>query len=206
MKAIKNFGVILSFFISFSPLIFWYFAMQPFYYRFSNIYSGLTSLGEITGLIGIAMYSVTLVMSARLKLIEDFFGGMNKVYIWHHVLGAVSFIFLLIHPLSLAFARITYSVKEAAIFLLPGADWSIDLGIAGLLLMMVLLILTIFRTIPYQIWLFTHKFFGLAFLIGTIHAFYVPSDISRYFPLKIYMFFIINAGMIAYLYRTIYRR
>lgn len=200
----RHTGWIVSLLISFSPLIFWYFSLLPFQYRISNSYSLLTSLGEITSLIGMAMYSVVLVMSARIQAFEDFFGGMNRVYIWHHLLGGVALILFLIHPILLAFARATYSIKAASALLLPGEDWTVNFGIAALLLMIALLILTFFRSLPYQIWQLTHKFLGVVFIIGAIHAFYVSSDISRFLPLTIYMFILVNIGVIAYFYRTVY--
>lgn len=192
--------------ISLSPLVLWYFALLPFSYRFYNLYSVYTSLGEMTGLVGITMFSLSLVLSARMEVFEDFFGGMNRVYIAHHILGGISLILLLFHPLLLSFSRMLTSMNAAALFLLPGDDWSINFGIAGLLFMISLLLLTIFIKIPYHIWRFTHKFLGAVFLIGTIHGFYVSSDISRFAPLQWYMLFIIGLGTIAYLYRTILGR
>ncbi|MGH7203033.1 MAG: ferric reductase-like transmembrane domain-containing protein, partial [Candidatus Levyibacteriota bacterium] len=135
--------------IAFSPLLFWYFAMLPLSDRFYSAYGTFISFGEMAGLVGITMFSLSLVLSSRMEVFEDFFGGMNKVYIAHHLLGGISFIFLLIHPLLLAFSRITISWNTAALFLLPGPDWSINFGLTGLLLMISLLVLTFFIKIPY---------------------------------------------------------
>jgi predicted ferric reductase len=192
--------------LSLSPLILWYFALLPFSSRFYNTYSTFTTLGEISSLIGITMFSLSLILSARMEIFEDFFGGMNRVYISHHILGGISFIFLLIHPLLLAFSRVTISWYAAALFLLPGEDWSINVGIAGLLFMISLLLITFFIKIPYQIWRFTHKFLGAVFLIGAIHGFYVSSDIQRFKPLQIYMLIIIGLGALAYCYHTLLGR
>src|SRR5205807_5262727 len=68
------------FILSLSPLIPWI-LIQPLHSRFSDISATFTSFGEITALIGITMYSLTLFMSARLELFENFFGGMNRVYV-----------------------------------------------------------------------------------------------------------------------------
>lgn len=192
--------------ISFSPLVFWYFALLPVSYRFYNLYAIFTSLGEITGLVGITMFSLSLVLSIRIEFFEDFFGGMNRVYIAHHILGGIALILLLFHPIALAFSRMTISWHQAAIFLLPGENWSINFGIAGLLLMISLLLLTFFITIPYEIWRFTHKLLGPVFIIASLHGFYVASDISRYQPLFIYMLIIVGIGTIAYIYRTVLGR
>lgn len=202
----RNIGWIGMVVLSLTPLIPWYFALLPFHYRFMNPYSTYTTLGDMFGLIGITMFSLVLILSARLEFFEDFFGGMNRVYVAHHIFGAIAFMLLLCHPLFMAAGRMTISIKQAALFLLPSDDWSINFGMAGLLLMMSLLVLTLFVNLPYQVWRFTHKFLGAVFLIAVIHGFFMPSDILRYMPLKLYMLLIVGLGTAAYLYRTILGR
>ena len=57
---------------------------------------------QALGLSGMAMFALNLVLSARLKWLESIFGGMNKIYIAHHILGGLAFILLLLHPLFLS--------------------------------------------------------------------------------------------------------
>ncbi|MEK7166029.1 MAG: FAD-binding oxidoreductase, partial [Patescibacteria group bacterium] len=112
----------------------------------------------------------------------------------------------LIHPLFLSGSYLINSVKSAALFLLPGDDIAINMGMAALLFMMSLLVITFYVNLPYQLWLLTHKFLGIAFFMGTIHAFLIPSDISRDPLLRIYMFSFMGIGIIAYLFRTVLGR
>lgn len=192
--------------ISVSPLLFWYFAESPFSLRYVNLYTFFISLGEITGLVGLTMYSLDLLLSGRYSFVEDFFGGMSRVYKAHHVLGGIAFILLMIHPLFIAVSYATGSLHEAAILLLPGTDWTLDLGIAALTLMMTLLILTFYTSLPYEFWKLTHKYLGAVFIIGVVHSFFVPSDISRNPVLQNYMLFIVSLGLVPYLYRTVLYR
>src|SRR6266480_2383704 len=149
-----------------------------------NTYSILRSIGQVLGLVGVVMFSLNFVLSTRLKSFEDFFGGMNRVYVAHHIFGGIALIILLFHPLFLAASYLPYSVKAAALYLLPGEDWSINFGIAALLLLISLLLITFFINLPYQIWQFTHKFLGLAFFIASIHGLYISSDIMNNFLMK----------------------
>ena len=200
----RNSGWYIFPFLSVSPLVPWAMSI-PLHYRFADLYSVFTSLGDIMGLVGITMFSLTLVLSARLSLFEDFFGGMNKVYIAHHLFGGLALVFLLFHPLFLAFSKATISWRAASEFLTPNiADWSIMFGMSGLLFLMALLILTFFVKIPYHIWKWTHKFLGAVFLIAAIHAFTIPSDVSIDPVLKGYMFIILTLGTAAYIYRTLF--
>lgn len=181
--------------------------MAPLSTRFTNIYQSLTSLGQVLGLVGAVMFSLNFVLSTRLKIFEDYFGGMNRVYVAHHILGGVAFLILLVHPLALAVRFAPYSLREIAVYLLPGDDWSINFGSAALLLMMALLIFTFFVNIPYQVWRLTHQFFGLAFFIAVIHGFYVSgSDIEQNMVMRIYMSFFFLLGLAAYTYRTLLGR
>jgi hypothetical protein len=134
--------------------------------------SALTSIGQLTALVGMIVFAWSLILSTRIKLFEDYFKGMNGVYIAHHLLGGISFILLMIHPISLALTYLPISYRATALFLLPHEDWTVNLGIASLLCMMALLILTYYVEIPYHFWKFTHKFLGLAFFIGGLHSFF----------------------------------
>jgi predicted ferric reductase len=201
----KNPGWTIIIALSVSPVVLWFF-LTPLSLRFYNLSLTLTGIGELFALIGTVMFALGLILSTRLKIFEDYFGGMNKVYVAHHLVGSIAFIFLLIHPLANAASLLPYSLKSAALYILPGLDWSINIGISALLLMMSLLIITFFISIPYQIWRFTHKFLGLAFFLAAIHGFYVSSDISRFPLMKGYMLIFLLGGLAAYTYKTILGR
>jgi predicted ferric reductase len=72
--------------------------------------------------------------------------------------------------------------------------------------MMGLLILTYYVIIPYQLWQFSHKFLGLAFVIGSLHGLLIPSDISLDPLLKNYTFIICSVALLAFTYRTLLGR
>lgn len=195
-------GWILILVISFIPILLWSISL-PFDSRYADFYSILTSFGQITGLVGLCMYSISIFLSARFKFVEDYFGGMSKVYISHHLLGGISFILIMIHPLFLAFAFLPNSLSSVASYLIPSDNWMINLGIVSLLLTMSLLVITFFVNLPYEFWRLTHKFLGLSLFIGVIHSFFVSSDISRDPLLKGYMFLVMLLGIIPYFYRTL---
>jgi len=119
-------------------------------------------------------------------------------------LGKVSLTLLLVHPLTLSVAYVPLSIQTAITRILPGTSWEINLGIISLLLLVSLLILTLSVKLPYELWRSTHKWLGIIFLIGVIHGFFVPSDITRGPILKNYMAFVISIGIVSYLYRTIF--
>lgn len=183
----------------------------------------MLNLGRITGLVGMVMYALNLIYATRLRFLEHFFGGLNRVYIAHHLLGGLALVFLSLHPLFLALRYVTTSLKQAALLLLPNGltplsgifnvhsiyhaglveQWAITLGIIAFWGMVGLLLVTFFIKIPYRVWLFTHKFLGVAFFIGGLHVLFITSDTSTHAGIKYYMLTITSLGIIAFVYRSL---
>lgn len=198
----NNFGLFAFIILSLIPSFFWFYS-KPINMRFVSSVATLTSLGQITGLTGMAMFALTLILSARFKFLENYFGGLNRIYIIHHFFGSFAFILLLFHPLFLALKFVQFSTRSAALFLLPGSDLSINFGIIALLLMILLLVITFYTKFSYQVWKFSHKFLGFAFFFGSLHSFFIQSDISQNLALRIYMLILISFAVIAFIYHSI---
>ena len=198
-------GWIVIAIISTVPIILWL-TMRPLEMRFAGWYLTILSVGQLAGLLGYIFFAISLMLSVRLKAIEPFFGGLNRVYIAHHVVGGLAFIFVLLHPLFLAYTRATISLKEAALFLLPGQDIAINFGIASLMSMMALLLVTFFIKLKYNIWRFTHQYLGVAFIFSAIHMALIKSDVSYSPQLYWYLVVISAMGISSYLYRSILGR
>jgi len=128
-KIKNNLGWVIFIVLSLVPVVFWYF-LKPINARFVSLTTSLTSLGQITGLVGMAMFSLTLVLSARLKFLENYFGGLNKVYIAHHIFGSIAFILLLFHPLILAGKFIQVSIEARHYFCCPAETGRIILELS----------------------------------------------------------------------------
>jgi predicted ferric reductase len=199
-------GWVIVILLSLSPLVTWSFLIQPITLRFGNIFSSLVSVGQIAALTGFAMYAINLVLSTRLEFFEDLFGGMNNVYIVHHIVGGTAFILFMAHPLLLSLSYLSISWQESLLFFLPSDDWTKNFGIATFGLLTTILLLTFYRIIPYHLWKRLHQLIGLVFFLGIIHAFYIPSDISSFPALRYHMMFFAVIGSLAYLYRTVFGR
>lgn len=172
----------------------------------AHSFSFITSLGQLTGIIGLVLFAESLILSARIKLFDDLFGGLNQAYIAHHIVGGISLLVLLIHPLAIMYIYSESSIHSAAMLLLPGADWILNFGIASLFSLIGLLVLTYYTNLPYQIWRFTHQFLGVSFAFGALHGIFVESDISRDPFLKYSILVVSLLGILMYFYRTILGR
>lgn len=214
-----------------APVVMWA-QIHPFS-TINTLPAALLNLGRITGLVGTVMYALNLVYSTRLRFLERLFGGLNRVYIAHHLLGGLALVFLSFHPLLLSLRYIAPIVsggaadlKQAALLLLPNAlsplsalfntqslyhagvlqQWAIFFGIISFWGMVGLLLVTFFIKIPYQIWLFTHKFLGAAFFIAGLHILFISSDTSRNPIIKWYILALTAIGIAAFIYRTLVGR
>ena len=196
-------GIILIIFLTIIPLVFW-FRLQPLSSRYGDSLTLFTSAGQLLGLIGMTLFAVTLILSARLSFLEDYFGGLDRMYNVHHNTGITAFLFLLAHPLFLAIPYLQSSALRAAEFLLPSANWPKNFGIFSLLLMMALLTITLYARWRYQLLRFLHQILGVTFFFGALHGLLMPSDISNSILLKWYMLSLSGFALCGYLYRTIF--
>lgn len=187
------------------PLVLWA-RISPMAIRFGSLYATVISLGQLTGLVGAALFALSLILSGRFRWTEGLFGGMNRVYIAHHIIGGIGFILLMVHPLILLYTRAMISFNKAALFFVPGQNASDTFGILSLLSLMVLLIATYYVKLHYHIWKLLHKFLGASFFLGFLHMFLTQSDVARDTPMRMYMLGISTIALLVYVYRTILGR
>lgn len=213
----RNSGWALIAIFSLIPLYVWL-TINPFSEIFADAQTAFYSFGKIFGIIGFVLFAINLVLSVRQEWLEDYFNGLNRVYIAHHLTGGLSLALISFHPLFLTVSNITFSslktIQDAATYLWPrelGTDFSTELfrqsaafdaGIVAFIGMVVLLVITFFVKLPYHIWLFTHKFLGVAFLFAALHTLFISSDVSRNDVLFIYILGWSILGLGAYIYKT----
>ncbi len=198
-------GWIIVFTLCLVPLIAWH-IFTPIALRFTSLSSIFTSLGQICGLVGLVLFSLAIILSSRLRIFEYLFGGMNQVYIAHHLIGGSAFLFLLVHPIFISISFLEYSLKLVINQIIPANNWPTNFGIAALALLMALLVVTYFMNFRYQNWRLTHKFMGLALFFGALHGFFIDSDITLNPFLRNYFWILTGGALVLYVYRTLLGR
>jgi len=193
------------------PILLWLNAPSPqphfsdFSTTFSNIGQIFSNIGQIFSLVGVVLFAVNLILSTRLRALDVFLNGLNNLYIKHSQIGQIAFILLLFHPL-LLIPKYASNIHEAAAFLWLDQDWAKNWGILALYLMIFLIVLTLYLRPKYNIWKWTHKFLGFAFFLASLHIWLIPSDTSRYFPLKAYILTFSALGLVAFVYKSVLGR
>lgn len=206
LSAISKSGWLLLTILVVVPFALWA-TTQPLSERFSTVYLSLTSVGRLVGIASMVLFSLNIILTARLKIVETLFGGLNKVYMAHHVIGGLALLVILLHPLVLAMRTMTVSPRDAALELLPlASDTMTTIGILSLWLFIALMVLTLYVKLPYKTWLLTHKFMGLVMLGIIVHIVLGANDINADIRLQVYSWWLMGLAVLAYLYRTILPR
>lgn len=160
----------------------------------------LRSISQISALLGTILMAFTVILSTRLKLIELIFGGLDKTYNVHQLLGSISFLLILHHPILLALQSLP-QINSALSYLLPSSDLAYSLGAFGLYASIVGFVFMRFIKLPYHIWKISHKLLGIAFLLGSGHVLLIPSDVSNFFPLRLWMGTFVALGIASVVYK-----
>lgn len=157
-------------------------------------------VSRLLSLLGTTLLTLSFVLSGRWRFIEDWFGGLDKVYRNHHLLGGIAFVFLLHHPLFLileVLPDIDFAWKYLWLSNLLPYNW----GILSLYFMILMLVFTLLINLPYSLWKKTHEFMGVALLFAGLHIITITSDVSRFLPLRWWMIFLLLLAAYAAIYR-----
>lgn len=151
------------------------------------------------------------VLATRNRTLEDYFGGLDKVYQLHKRIGKTAFWLILLHPLFLAMDQLPDLVAflQRLWFITPHGDRYLqghNLGLALLLTMLALLLPTLWVKIPYHRWKRTHEWFGAFLVLLVVHIFVVNRDIAVYPLLRYWVYGLLSLALASYLYiRFLYR-
>jgi predicted ferric reductase len=188
------------------PILLWFFA-APLDERFSSTYTTLTSLGRVSGIIAATLFCLTLILTARMRLLEDLFGGLNRTYIAHHIMGGIALCVLLTHPIFFALRATMISPFDGALQLLPWGGTPAKLfGVVALWLFIGLMVVTFYAKLPYRIWLVTHKLAGLVLLGMIVHVLLASQDVTAFWPLAVVCWALFGAASLIFVGRTLLPR
>lgn len=170
-------------------IILWYEGSDLFYRSTTR---QLLLLGKGIGSSGYCALALTLVLSTRWHWVDRLFGGLDKVYAIHHAMGLVAFFLILAHPFVIAVKRMDLAWQWVVnhMILFRGL-WDINYGVVAYWLMVLLIVLTTLRLLPYHVWKQSHRFLDIVFLLATIHM--VGTSSRHVIPLNNWYLFLFGA-------------
>jgi predicted ferric reductase len=135
----------------------------------------LYELGTSLGFWGFLLFGLNFVLATRWRWVERLFGGLDRVYTLHGLLGRWTLALILLH-LGVLTAQALPDWGLASTYVVPGLDLSYTLGGAGVLLLTLLVAATIWVRFPYQRWLASHRWMGVPSIFGGAHAIVAQGD------------------------------
>lgn len=176
---------------------------RPLASRFVNRPAALGAISSLAALAGTVLLSMTIVLSARLRLVERGAGGLDRVYRFHHRLGAVAFALLALHPCLLAwrYAHVSWD-RSAALWRPDPADLALAGGQVALYGMAVAITATMWWSVRHQVLVWLQRALGVLFLPAAWHVFHAGGDSARYGPLRWYLGLVVAAGLASLLAHT----
>lgn len=205
-KTGQDLGWLLVAALSLMPLSFWLTAI-PLSERFQDSASTLHSLANIAALVGTAGFAVNLLLGARLRVAEQLFGGLHRLYRAHRFVGCGALTLIIFHALLLAFSKVVESGRGSAIELfLPRAGWSVFTGVIALFGMSMAMVITLLIRLKHETFVYVQRSFGLVFLLATFHVFRVEGTKAYSHGLTVYMGGLSALAIAAFIYRSILAR
>lgn len=147
----------------------------------------------------------SFILATRFHWVERLFGGLDKVYKAHRLVGESAFFLIFLHPICLALGQ-TNSIGEFLGFLWFSGDWARNTGLVALALFVLLVVLSIHVKIAYHLWKRTHDIFGLLLVLIVIHAVIAGGEITRYPLLAVWHGAWVAMGLAAFVYITFFYR
>ena len=169
-KVTSSPGLLISLIIILTPALAW--TIQYDFSGLSNLEIAGTSLKRSAGFAGMAMFAWTLILSGRYKLLDNLFQGLDQTYIVHRFFGTVVMIALLLHPFGYT---LLYLAEFGTVGLLQHffgyENLAVTLGRVSLYGLLLVGAWSILTRAKHETFIAIHRWLGLLFIIGAIHAF-----------------------------------
>ena len=157
--------------------------------------------GEIIGSVNIVLMACSLVISARPKWAEPFFGGLDKMYVTHRHTSTAALLMIFVHVLTVPISLTGWVLGNyLAVFAFTGI-----VSIALVSLAPRIPFLNRITGGTYEGWKSLKKYIGIFFIAGFIHSLTIAHPLNAFIAINwVQIFFII--GAVSYLYTTLFGR
>lgn len=170
-------------------------------------------VGEFAGVLAAYLMTCALVLATRLQWLEQWYGGLDRMYLKHKRYAVWGMLLLTPHLILHFFfsfdgspynaAEVHQSARFVGLGHLLGAISAI-----GLLLLVGISLGQVGRILrlPYEHWLFLHRLTGLLLLSALFHGWFLDLIIGGSRPLSTIYVTMATIGMTAYAYAELVRR
>ena len=160
----------------------------------------LQFIGEVIASTVMILLAMTLVLAARPRFLEPYFGGLDKMWQTHKKLSMLAFLLLIVHFFSIPKTTELLNGKPLGMITFFGIVILVLLSIAPRVPLV-----SRFLSLNYTTWRVAHKLMGVFFILGLAHYMLVGTISQQTIP-GIYMLLWIFIGIVAYIYRQFFSR
>lgn len=157
--------------------------------------------GEVIGANNIILMACSLFLSTRPKWAEQYFGGLDKMYMTHRHTSTAAFLLIFVHVLTVPITTTGWAL----------GNYLAVIAFTGIV---TIVLITLAPRIPflnrltagdYEDWKKLKRYIGIFFILAFIHSLTVPSALDALIAITwVEVFFII--GTISYLYTEFFGR
>jgi predicted ferric reductase len=156
--------------------------------------------GELAGVMAVYLFTWSLILATRARWLEPWFGGLDRMYLWHKRAAIAGTLLVLPH----------FTVTGAA----PGRPANtagLALGVISLLGIIGLVVISLPRAarilrLSYYRWKFLHRLMGLFVATSVIHGLVLDQVIASSLVLRVVFLIVGTAGFLCYLYEELLMR
>jgi predicted ferric reductase len=160
----------------------------------------------LSGLLAIALMSVTMMLATRSAWLEVPLNGLDKMYLLHKWTGILAVVFAALHWLIEMGDDIIKSLfgrngrlpeQDFSGFIEMMRDAAEDIGEWAVYLVFVMLVLTLWKRFPYNIWRYVHRVMPVLYLLLAFHAVLLAPLAWWQQPIGLLMVLLLTGGSVA---------
>ena len=153
---------------------------------------------QFLGVFALITMSYVQLLATRLPILEQLFGGLDRIYVIHKWLAIGALVALLLHE------NLDPSVVSGVRPLIERIALQVgEIGYNGILILSIITALTF---IPYHWWKWTHQFIGFFFTLGVFHYIFIYKSFQSTDPIGLYVLFFCIVGIASYIYTIFFRQ
>ena len=160
--------------------------------------------GEVLGVLAVYVLCWSLVLATRVRALEPWFGGLDRMYLWHRRTAVGGFLLLVPHVFLVRTAAGQPTGQSAS-------QIGNGLGVLALFGLAALVVVSLSRVahlihLAYEPWLLIHRTTGLFVAASVVHGALVDPLLRTLAPLQVTYLIIGGIGLLAYVYQELVAR
>lgn len=165
------------------------------------------ALIRLSALSGLSLLAWNIILSARLKLFDKLFFGLDRMYRVHQQIAGWVVILISFHFTFLVLKYAQLSLISGYEFIKPDLNIAYWAGRIGFAILVALTLWTMYFRIQYRWFVLAMRILGAVIFLAGYHALFVPgSDVKQNLGLLIYTGSLTTIAGLVYIYRSLFHR